>query len=306
MTYVFGPVTSRRLGLSLGIDLVPAKTCSYDCLYCQVGRTTSSTLEPGEFCSVSDVIAELGHKLERVTPDVITLSGSGEPTLHSRIDQIIDLVKEMTDRRIALLTNGSLLWREDVRERVSGAHVIMPTLSSVFEETFRTIHRPHPDLRLQTVIGGIKELRKSYRGQLYLEVIFLAGINDSEKEVAGLRQAIREISPDRVQLNTVVRPPADEKALSLDRKRLEDIKSFFGEVAEIVVGSPSTQKAVKGAPSADLILDMAKRRPVRVQDVASALNEPVQEVEDLIKGLLIKGALSKREHGGDIYYMYRS
>ncbi len=305
MTYVFGPVPSRRLGLSLGVDLVPAKTCSYDCLYCQVGRTTSSTLEPGDFCPVSDVIAELAQTLEGVTPDVITLSGSGEPTLHSGIGRIIDRIKEITSRRVALLTNGSLLWREEVRERVSGAHVIMPTLSSVFEETFRAIHRPHPDLRLQKVIGGIKALRESYRGELFLEVMFLAGINDSEKEVEGLHRVIQEISPDRVQLNTVVRPPADEKALTLDRERLEEIKSFFGEVAEIIVGAPPKERAVKGAPSADLILEMAKRRPVRIQDVADALKEPVREVEALMKGMLIKGVLSKQEHGGDVYYTRR-
>jgi wyosine [tRNA(Phe)-imidazoG37] synthetase (radical SAM superfamily) len=178
----------------------------------------------------------------------------------------------------------------------------MPTLSSVFEATFRAIHRPHPALRLQKVLEGIKALRKSYRGQLFLEVMLLAGINDSEKEVAGLYRAVQDISPDRVQLNTVVRPPADDKALSLDRKRLEEIKSFFGEKAEIIAGSPPAEGASKGAPSADRILEMAKRRPVRVQDVAGALKEPVSEVEAVMKGLFIKGALSKQEHEGEVYF----
>lgn len=306
MIHVFGPVPSRRLGLSLGVDLLPVKTCSYDCLYCQVGRTTAMTIEPGEFCDLSRVLEELGQTLDRVTPDVITLSGSGEPTLHLHIDQVIDFVKTRTDRKIAVLTNGSLLWREEVRAKISGAHVILPTLATVFEGTFRRIHRPHPDLRLPLILRGIKDLRQSFKGGLFLEVMLLAGLNDSEAELDGLRKIIQEISPDRVQLNTVARPPADGKALPLDRQRLEEIKSFFGDPAEIIVGTHSKKTGGKGDPSAAVIVEMAKRRPVRVQDVALAVNQPVRAVQALIKGLVIKGALSEQQHGGEIYYIGRN
>lgn len=306
MIHVFGPVPSRRLGLSLGVDLVPVKTCSYDCLYCQVGRTTVRTIAPGDFCSLSRVFDELRETLERVTPEVITLSGSGEPTLHLQIDRVIDFVRATTDRKVAVLTNGSLLWREEVRAKLSGAHVIMPTLATVFEETFRCIHRPHPDLQLPLVLQGIKDLRRSFKGELFLEVMLLAGLNDTEAEVEGLKKTIQGISPDRVQLNTVVRPPADGKALSLDRRRLEEIKSFFGDVAEIIVDIQSKTNAGEGAPSAAIVLEMAKRRPVRVQDVARALNQPVRAAEALIKGLRIKGALSEQEHGGETYYTGRN
>lgn len=306
MIHVFGPVPSRRLGLSLGIDLLPAKTCSYDCLYCQVGRTTAKTIEPGDLCSLSGVFDELRETLERVTPDVITLSGSGEPTLHLHIDQVIQFVKARTDRKIVVLTNGSLLWREDVRAKVSGAHLIMPTLSTVVEETFQRIHRPHPDLRLPLILQGIKELRQTFKGELFLEVMLLAGLNDSEAEVEGLRKTIQEISPDRVQLNTVVRPPADGKALPLDRQRLEEIKSFFGDVAEIIVDTRSKKTGGKGDPSAAVIVEMAKRRPVRVQDVALALNQPVRSAEALIKGLLIKGALTEQKHEGEAYFIAKT
>ncbi|MCP4669527.1 MAG: radical SAM protein, partial [Deltaproteobacteria bacterium] len=140
MSHVFGPVPSRRLGLSLGIDLIPAKTCTFDCLYCQVGRTTRRTLEPRPFVPVGDVAEEVEKRLQKTVPDVITLAGSGEPTLHSRIDHVIAAIKEMTKTKVAVLTNGSLFWREDVRKRVLGADVIMPTLSSAFSHTFRIIH----------------------------------------------------------------------------------------------------------------------------------------------------------------------
>jgi len=131
MPYIFGPVPSRRLGLSLGVDLIPEKTCTYDCLYCQVGKTTIKAIETGPLTPVREVMEELGQRLEKITPDVITLSGSGEPTLHSQIDQVIDLIKGITDIKIALLTNGSLFWKEQVRKKVLGADIIMPVAGPV-------------------------------------------------------------------------------------------------------------------------------------------------------------------------------
>ncbi|MBW1902526.1 MAG: radical SAM protein, partial [Deltaproteobacteria bacterium] len=144
MTHVFGPVPSRRLGLSLGVDLIPAKTCSFDCLYCQVGKTTKRTVDPKPFVPVRDVVEEVRKKLLKCVPDAITLAGSGEPTLHSEIDLVITSIKKITDTRVVVLTNGSIFWKEDVRNRVLEADVIMPTLTSAYDHTFRMIHRPHP------------------------------------------------------------------------------------------------------------------------------------------------------------------
>ena len=213
MSYVFGPVPSRRLGLSLGIDLIPAKTCTFDCLYCQVGRTSLKTLETKPFVPVHEVIEEVKRKLPESTSDAITLGGSGEPTLHSQIDRVIASVKEMTKIKVALLTNGSLFWREDIRKRVLNVDIIMPTLCTAFDSTFNIIHRPHPELELRTIVDGLKMLRKDYKGQLFLEVVLLAGVNDTETEVKGLKALIEQICPEKVQLNTVVRPPADSRAI---------------------------------------------------------------------------------------------
>jgi len=302
MSHVFGPVPSRRLGLSLGVDLIPAKSCTYDCLYCQVGRTTGKTSETNSFVAIEEVLLEVRQKLEKITPDTITFSGSGEPTLHSRIGEVIAFIKGLTDIRTAILTNGSLLWREEVRKRVLGAHIIIPTLSTVFDRTFKAMHRPYPGLDLSMIIEGLKSLRKIYKGHLFLEVVLLAGFNDSNEEIEGLKKVIEEISPDKIQLNTVVRPPADSRALSLDRKRMEDIKSFFGVKAEIIADMAPKQKQQQYDSLSEAILEMAKRRPVRALDVANVLNISLEEVKELIDGLRMKGTLYGQEHSGEIYY----
>lgn len=303
MSYVFGPVPSRRLGLSLGVDLVTPKTCTYDCLYCQVGRTTRKILEPGALVPMEDVQGELKRSLEGITPDIITFSGSGEPTLNSEIHLAIDFVKSFTETKIAVLTNGSLLWREEVRKKILKADIIMPTLSSAFERTYRAIHAPHRDLHLNTVIEGLRLLRRDYKGNLHLEIVLLKGYNDSDEEIEALREVIGGIGPDKIQLNTVVRPPADSRALSLDRQRLEEIKIFLGVKAEVIADIPPKQRRQSYDSRADAVLEMAKRRPIRELDVAGVLDISPEEAGRIIKGLTVKGVLRREEHRGEFYYI---
>ena len=302
-SYVFGPVPSRRLGLSLGVDLIPPKTCTFDCLYCEVGRTTDRTVRPRPFVPVSEVIAQVEKRLSGCSPDAVTLAGSGEPTLHSEIDQVIEGLREITDTRVALLTNGSLFWDEGVRQRVRNVDIVMPTLSSAREQTFRAIHRPHPALDLGTIVGGLKSLRQEYDGQIFLEVVLLSGINDTEEELKGLRALINEISPEKIQLNTVVRPPSDIRAKPLDRDRLEDIKLFFGDIAEIVVDAPLAKKALMSDSLARDLVDMVKRRPLRLTDIANSLGRSMDLVRDLVKGLIIKGYIIEKKHSGETFYI---
>ncbi len=302
MSYIFGPVPSRRLGLSLGIDLVPVKTCSYDCLYCQVGRTTGKILDPEAFVPVRTITEELEEKLEKIAPDTITLSGSGEPTLYSPMAQLISSIKQMTDIRIAILTNGSLFWNEEVRAGVLEAQIIAPTLSTVFEETYRAIHRPHADIESGMIIEGLKALRRDFRGFIFLEVVLLAGFNDSAREIEGLKRVIEEISPDKVQLNTVVRPPADSRAMSLDMVRLEEIKNFLGDKVEIIADIPPEQRRQIFESYEDTILETARRRPMRAVDLANVLNLPLEDVEGLLESLMGKGDLSVTGHGEETYY----
>jgi wyosine [tRNA(Phe)-imidazoG37] synthetase (radical SAM superfamily) len=304
-THIFGPVPSRRLGLSLGIDLLPVKTCTYDCLYCQVGKTTRKETRTASFVPVQEVLKELEQKLLQVSPDFITLSGSGEPTLHSGIGQIISGVKKRTGARIAVLTNGSLLWRDRVRKGIFGADLIMPTLCSAFEETFRAIHKPARNLHLERIVEGMKRLRSGFKGEMSLEVMLLRGFNDTERELVALRRLIGEIRPDRIQLNTVVRPPADASAMPLDSARMEEIKTFFGSAAEVISPIASAGGGVSGPPADSAVLEMARRRPVRVPDVAHALNRPAAEAQAVLNALVANGSLKSGEHAGETYYYYR-
>lgn len=303
--YIFGPVPSRRLGLSLGIDLVPFKTCSYDCIYCQVGRTTNKTIECKEFFPVSTIIDKLKERLEHVSPDVITFSGSGEPTLYSKIDVIIKEIRKLTDIKLALLTNGSLLWREDIRKRVLDIDIIMPTITTTFDDTFKKIHRPHSALDISTILDGLVSLRREYNGAIYLELFLLAGINDNEKELLALRNIIDKISADKIQINTVVRPPSDRRAISVDIERLKEIKDFLGETAEIIADVPRLSPSIKKDDNVMQILNMIKRRPVRDIDIANAMGIKMDEVRAILKGLLVKGMISMYKHLGETYYKGR-
>jgi wyosine [tRNA(Phe)-imidazoG37] synthetase (radical SAM superfamily) len=272
-------------------------------LYCEVARTTLKTIESGPFVPLRKVVDEIGKKLMKSEPDTVTLAGSGEPTLYSRIHEVIDGIKDITKTKVALLTNGSLFWKEEIRKRVLRADIILPTLSSVFENTFRTIHRPHPGLDVKTVIHGLERFRLDYKGLLFLEIVLLAGINDTEKELKGLKTVINRINPEKIQLNTVVRPPADKRAISLDRKRLEEIKVFFGERAEIIAGVPVAAKEGKADTLIRDLLDMLKRRPLRSIDIANAMGLSPHDIDDLVNGLLIKGYISRQTYSGETYYL---
>jgi wyosine [tRNA(Phe)-imidazoG37] synthetase (radical SAM superfamily) len=303
MAHIFGPVPSRRLGLSLGVDLIPPKTCTYDCLYCEVGRTTCHIVNDEPFVSALEIADELEIALSKSRPDTITLAGSGEPTLNSEIEKIIASIRKQTDINTALLTNGSLFWKEEVLQRVMGVDIILPTLTTVFEETFRAIHRPCAELNVSKLISGLKDLRRRYKGLIFLEVVLLSGVNDKESELEGLKGIISEISPDKVQLNTVIRPPSYSRAMPVQMERMEQIKNFLGEKAEIIAYPPSQKRCTENDSADVSIVEMAKRRPVRLTDIATALHMTLEESEGLVKELVIKGLVSKREHGGEIFYI---
>lgn len=302
MNYIFGPVASRRLGLSLGVDLVPPKYCSYDCIYCQIGRTTVRTIEVKPYLPAKDILKELRQKLNDVNPDVITLSGSGEPTLHSEIEFIIEGIKNTSSHKVAVLTNGSLLWDEAVRRRLSQADLIMPTLSTAVEATFNAIHRPHPELELSKILAGLRSLREEFRGHIGLEIMLISGVNDTADELRALRLLVDELEPDQVQLNTVVRPPADPSARPLDRKKLEEIEEFFGGRAGVIPHNKPESWGPRRSSLTDSVLEAVKRRPLRAVDVATVLNAPLEEVERLMRGLVRRGELKEKAYADSIYY----
>ena len=224
--YIFGPVPSRRLGMSLGVDLMPHKTCSLNCVYCECGKTTNLTIEDREYAPTDEVIEELSRFLsQKPEIDHITFSGSGEPTLHSGIQDIITFVKtNHPDYKVALLTNGTMFFNPRIRKRVLDADIIIASVDAGSVDGFRKINRPHPDLDLTVIIDGIAALRKEYKHRLMIEIFIIPGVNDTQDEVAWIREALRKIGEVDIFLNSLDRPGAENWVLPADKKILAGIK----------------------------------------------------------------------------------
>jgi len=233
--YIFGPVRSRRLGRSLGVDLVPHKTCSFDCTYCELGGTTVRTIEIREWVPLEGVLEELGSRLSGDL-DFITLGGSGEPILYSRMGELILGIKKMTAVPVTVLTNGSLLWMDEVRERLLSADLIIPSLDAGDAAVFQRINRPHPSVTFDRLVRGLKALREEFTGEYLLEVFIQSGLNDTREEVEKIARLAREIRPDRVQLNTLDRPPAEPEVEGVSAERLAALAGLFHLPVEIVQG----------------------------------------------------------------------
>jgi wyosine [tRNA(Phe)-imidazoG37] synthetase (radical SAM superfamily) len=284
MHYVFGPVPSRRLGRSLGVDVVPFKTCTYDCIYCQLGRTTCKTVDRKEWVPLEDVVSEVESRLSS-RPDYITLSGSGEPTLFSGLGALVERIRGMTNVPVALLTNGSLLRQPGVRREIQDVDLLMPSLDAGDEMTFRRINRPHDAISFEGLMEGLMASRETCRGQYWLEVFLLAGYTDVEAEIRKLVRCVDRIQPDRVQLNTVTRPPAERFAEGVSRERLVEVAARFDAPTEVIAGRRHRQEPGRYSVSGSDILNLLRRRPCSVEDIAAGLgmhqNEVVKYVEAL-------------------------
>jgi wyosine [tRNA(Phe)-imidazoG37] synthetase (radical SAM superfamily) len=302
MSHLFGPVPSRRLGLSLGVDLVPPKTCTFDCLYCEVGRTTHLTRRRQPH-RVQEIIRELEDYLANppAALDYITMAGSGEPTLNLGIREIIAAVKRLTHTPVAVLTNGSLFYLPEVRADVAGADVILPSLDAGREETFRRINRPHPGLSLDLVVSGLKALRREYAGQIWLEIMVLKDLNDQEEELTALKALLGELAPDKVQLNTAVRPVADSAAQPLTQEEMEAVARFLGEGTEVVAASRQISPERLAIKDRD-VLDMLARRPMTAGEVAQALGMSLAQVRERLGRLLKSGLVHRDVHREQDFY----
>jgi wyosine [tRNA(Phe)-imidazoG37] synthetase (radical SAM superfamily) len=304
--FVYGPVPSRRLGISLGVDVVPFKNCSYDCVYCQLGRTTNHTINRSSFVSLDPVISQIKEIVERNSDiDYITLSGSGEPTLNSDIGEIIRRIKGFTKIPVAVLTNGSLLWREEVKEDLSQADLVVPSVDAVSEQVFKKVNHPVEGLDLKKVLEGIKEFCAGFRGKVYVEIMLVKGLNDSEEEMEKLNQFVRQLRANRIQLNTVVRPPAQADAKPLDEQELLRIKGLLDASlpVEIIAGFDRTTSRAYHRDIEKAIIELLARRPTKKDDMAVALgvhpNEIVKYLQALEEGKKIKRA----EKEGEVYYL---
>ncbi len=301
MAYIFGPVPSRRLGRSLGVDLVPFKTCSYDCIYCQLGRTTRKTVERREWVPLDAVLAELKGKLA-TEPDYITLSGSGEPTLFSRLDELIAGIRGMTDVPVAVLTNGSLLWQAEVRRQLADAHLVVPSLDAGNATLFNAINRPHESITFEAMLEGLIDFRAGYRGACWLEIFLLAGHTAIDEEVRRIAECVRRIGPDRVQLNTATRPTAEDYAVMVDRPRMAELAARFDPPAEVIADYRGVHAQSQFQAGRESVLEMVQRRPCSLDDIADGLNMHRNEAIKYVEELDVSGQVVKQSIGGKLFY----
>jgi wyosine [tRNA(Phe)-imidazoG37] synthetase (radical SAM superfamily) len=299
--HIFGPVPSRRLGRSLGVDLVPFKTCTYDCIYCQLGRTTCKTVETNEWVPLDEVLEQLQEKLAS-GPDYVTLSGSGEPTLFSRLGELIDRIKAMTRVPVAVLTNGSLLWQKDVRRQLTAADLVVPSLDAGDEAMFRLVNRPHESISLEQVMEGLIDFRRAFRGEYWLEVFVLGAYTAIPGELGKVAECVERIRPERVQLNTVTRPPAEKHAVGVSSERLGELAPMFHPRAEIIADFRGVHRQAEFAAGREEILEMLRRRPCSVDDVAEGLSMHRNEVLKYIEELDADGLLEESLTADKLYY----
>lgn len=303
--HVYGPVFSRRLGRSLGVDLVPFKTCTYDCVYCQLGRTTNKTVERKEYISVKDVLDELEEKLaETPAPDYISLAGSGEPTLNSGIGDLVAGIKRLTDIPVAVLTNGSLLWNREVQDAIMKADLVMPSLDAGDENIFINVNRPHPGIAFGKLVDGLVEFAGRFSKPVWLEVFLLAGVTGILSEVHKIAALAKRIRPKKVQLNTVSRPPCEEFAFPVHRDQMKSFVKMFEIEAEIISEERSSESFSRNSVAifdAD-ILRLLERRPCTVMDISSGLGLHVTEVTKKIEPLIQKGKVISVRQNGALFY----
>lgn len=301
---VFGPVASRRLGHSLGIDIIPRKTCTLDCVYCEVGRTTNKTVEIDSYIDAEEILDEIDDFLgaRDLKLDFVTITGSGEPTLHRDLGFIIRRIKQMTKLPLAVLTNGTLFSSESVREAVLEADLLAPSLDAALDESFQKVNQPHPSLELTQVIDGLVRLRKSFRNAFWLEILLVKGFNDAEQDLEALRRAVMKIGPDRIQLNTVERPPALAGVRAVDRGFLERCRARMGDRAEIIASFKGDAEGAASQGTAEEIVRMIRRRPCGLDEISVALSIPRDLLGPVMEELLHSGRVEKRWHRGMSYY----
>jgi wyosine [tRNA(Phe)-imidazoG37] synthetase (radical SAM superfamily) len=330
MKYLYGPVASRRLGLSLGVDVIPFKVCTLDCVYCQLGGTTEKTTERKEYVSVEVILAEIRDIVQKgVKADFITIGGSGEPTLNLRLGELIDGIRKITDIPVAILTNGTLLYRQDVRADCAKADVVLPSLDAGEKRSFEEVNCPHKDIVIETLISGLCLFRKEFAGQIWLEVFFIEDLNTDAEQIAKIKEAIERIQPDKVQLNTAVRPTARAGIKKVDLKKLEEIAQELGERCEVVADfsparcsepmSGDTQDVVyptvasgmspmdrmsQGGDSEKMesLLSMLKRRPCSLEDIHSAMGIGRIEALKYITHYQQQGIIDSFEKDGTIFF----
>lgn len=303
--YIYGPVPSRRLGRSLGIDLVPYKTCTYDCIYCQLGRTINKTMERRLYVPIEDILNELKIKLTtEKRPDFISIAGSGEPTLHSEIGKLIGLIKRITTIPVAVLTNGSLLFIPEVREALMQADLVIPSLDAGDETLFRYVNRPYEGISFREMVNGLIEFTREFPGEVWLEVFLLSGITGMVDEVRKIAAYVEKIGPQRVQINTVCRPAAEDYACAVAGRQMKKLALLFP--GEVDVVSENECDPLPGVSQNDTstseIINLLARRPCTLVGICSGLSLHPHDAAKKLKSLVDKKLITMLRADHDVFY----
>lgn len=275
MKNVFGPVPSRRLGQSLGIDTIPLKTCNWNCVYCQLGRTMPLTNVRREYASAKKILLDVEQALVSHSNDDIdwvTFVGSGEPTLHNRLGWLIRQIQLLTDKPIAVITNGSLLYLPEVQKELAAADAIMPTLDAGTAALYKKINRPHPQITFERLVTGLIAFREQYEGKLWVEVMLVRGLNDSIQALADIAKILQRIKPDAVHLNLPTRPPAEIWVQPPDGEGLMRAISILGNVAEVVHPAEGEFNLNRYENVVDAIIGIITRHPMRQEELERTLH----------------------------------
>jgi wyosine [tRNA(Phe)-imidazoG37] synthetase (radical SAM superfamily) len=294
--YLFGPLMSRRFGRSLGIDLCPMKTCSYDCIFCQLGRTKETTSKRNEFFPLKEICNEIIHWLQTGgQAEYITLAGSGEPTLYSRFGELVDFIHSKTDIPVLLLSNGSLFWQPEVQDAAAKVDVVKLSMSAWNQDLFEKINRPVQEVTFERMINGEIEFRKQYTGKLIQEIFLLAGINSTKSDVRKIAQFVNQIKPDTIHFNTVTRPAAEEFAHSVTKNEMEQFSGMFTPHAEIppeVSGTPLLNKDI----DEEKILDLIRRRPATLKQLADTFGAHPNVIAKITGKFMREGKIIMKEN----------
>ncbi|EKD26459.1 MAG: radical SAM superfamily protein [uncultured bacterium] len=300
-SYIFGPVLSRRLGRSLGVDVIPSKTCPFDCVYCEQGKTTSLSSEINDWVPIQDVIRDIKNSLH-TNPDYITISGSGEPTLYSRLGELIKEIKSFTSIPVAVITNGALLWKREVQDALLSADLVMPSLDAGDEEVYKKINKPVKEISLDLIISGLIEFKKRYKGIYWLEVFFVEGINTEISQVKKISLIANKINPDKILINTIKRPPSVKSARTVSSEKLLEIQSIFGSKAEIIPDLKSDEHNSNSEITVKDVINLLQRRPCTILEISNGLHAKPDKVQIIIDHLLSQNTILKVMIDNNLYY----
>jgi wyosine [tRNA(Phe)-imidazoG37] synthetase (radical SAM superfamily) len=302
--FVFGPVPSRRLGFSLCVDIIPRKYCSFDCIYCQVGKTTQKEVERRSFSDPGLIVKQVVERVEEGRHiDFISLSGSGEPTLSADIGEIIRAIKRKTPIPLAVITNGSLLFREDVRRDIAAADVVLPSLDATGDAIFERINRPHPALSFTQLVEGLRAFRRGYKGKIWLEIMLIKGINNGVEQLAIFKQIVSGLSADKVQLNTIARPPLEEAAHGLDDAELLSLAHALGNGCEIIPAFEGRSRAQKAEQWRESVLATLKRRSLSLDDIVRTTGVSPTEARAGLDRLVEEGKIRLVRFNDEWFYV---